>query len=136
MNNQLAIYSILDNPQYSERLKSYVASHWPPVSNVFNETLDACLTTQEQLPRLYFILEDDRIIGFYQLLKKELIERTDLSPWISCVFIDENRRGERLIEQLLMHGRIYSGTAGIRSCLPDNGSYPVIREIWIQGDRN
>ncbi|MBD3922159.1 GNAT family N-acetyltransferase [Paenibacillus sp. PR3] len=57
-------------------------------------------------------MDNEQIIGFYQLLEKELIERTDLSPWISCVFIDENRRGERLIEQLLLHGRITAGNLG------------------------
>lgn len=115
MTDSLSIHSIRDNPTHSERLKSYAASHWPPISHVFSETIDQCLATVNTFPQCYYIMDNDKIIGFYQLLENELIERTDLSPWISCVFIDENRRGERLIEQLLLHGRITAGLLGFNN---------------------
>jgi len=58
------------------------------------------------------MLRDDNIIGFYQLVEQELIIRKDLSPWITCVFIDEQERGQRLSSKLLGHGRTIAGGLG------------------------
>ncbi|WP_339174576.1 GNAT family N-acetyltransferase [Paenibacillus sp. FSL H7-0943] len=59
-----------------------------------------------------FAVENDVIIGFYQLIEQEFITRKDLSPWIAPLFIDESERGKALGAVLLEHARKIAGQLG------------------------
>lgn len=111
-DRKIRIISIKDAPVFKERLLRYIERNWPGVKVCFKSQLDESLQTDGMLPNTFLMLRDDDIIGCYQLLAQEVIVRTDLSPWISCVFIDEKERGKRLSSQLLNHGRSEAGKLG------------------------
>jgi tRNA (cmo5U34)-methyltransferase len=101
-----------DFPHYRQALTDYVEKNWKPVFKSFTAVLNEISSREKELPRCYMMLKGDNIIGFYQLVEQELILRKDLSPWITCVFIDEKERGQRLSSQLLEHGRMVAGKLG------------------------
>ena len=112
MANNISIVSLKDLPDYRQTLTEYVKNNWPGVFHPFTDVLAEIFSGGKELPKCYMMLKDDKIIGFYQLVEQELILRKDLSPWITCVFIDEQERGQRLSSKLLEHGRTAAGILG------------------------
>lgn len=110
--NNISIVSLKDLPNYRQTLTDYVENNWKQVFKPFTEVLNEIFSGEKELPKCYVMLKDDSIIGFYQLVKQELILRKDLSPWITCVFIDKQERGQRLSSKLLEHGRTVAGKLG------------------------
>lgn len=65
--------------------------------------LHSCKTGSD-LPRFYIALEDDNtIVGTYALLRNELVSRQDIFPWLACLYIAPERRGNKLGAALLQH---------------------------------
>jgi GNAT superfamily N-acetyltransferase len=110
--DNISIVSLKDLPGYRQALTDYVEKYWKGVFKPFIEVLNELFSVDKELPKCYMMLKNENIIGFYQLVKQELIERKDLSPWITCVFIDEHERGQRLSSKLLEHGRMVAGNLG------------------------
>ena len=102
----------MDFPKYKQTLIDYVENNWKPVLKPFTQVIAECFSGGKDLPQCYMMLKDDNIIGFYQLVEQELIMRKDLSPWITCVFIEEQERGQHLSLKLLEHGRTVAGKLG------------------------
>ena len=101
-----------DFPAYWEPLIAYVKNNWEPVSIPFNAVVNEVFKEYKPFPKCYLMLKNGMIIGFYQLVARELIGRKDLTPWITCLFIDERERGRRLGSKLLKHGRKVAGKMG------------------------
>jgi GNAT superfamily N-acetyltransferase len=112
LDNEINIVSLLDAPEYRQTLIEYVENNWTPVLKPFTWVVDEVFWNSKELPRCYMMRKGDNIIGFYQLVELELITRKDLTPWITCVFIDEKERGRRLSSNLLEHGRTMAGKLG------------------------
>jgi GNAT superfamily N-acetyltransferase len=112
LDNNISIVSLKDLPSYGRTLIDYVADNWKAVLQPFTNVLAGLFSSEEDLPQCYIMLKNNRIIGFYQLVEQELIIRKDLSPWITCVFIDEKERGQLLSSKLLEHGRTIAGNLG------------------------
>jgi len=93
-------------------LTDYVKNSWKGVFDPFTDVLCEIFSKEKELPKCYMMLKGDSIIGFYQLVEQELIMRKDLTPWITCIFIDEHERGQRLSFKLLEHGRTIAGKLG------------------------
>lgn len=101
-----------DCPQRSQELADYVCRNWPAVKDVVLPEIPKSLHPQDSLPLTVLLLRDGEMKGFYQLLEQECIQRKDLSPWISPLFVDESERGHALGEQLLWHARQTAGSLG------------------------
>ena len=114
MDSQTQIISIKNIPDYKKRLTGYVIKNWPPVKKHFIHILNQCLHSTQDLPQCFVLLQGKEIIGFYQLIKHELIKNKTLSPWITCVFVDEKMRGKGLGEKLTIHGRTIAGSLGYK----------------------
>jgi GNAT superfamily N-acetyltransferase len=112
LENNIHIISLKDFPEYREPLVEYVHNSWKPVSGPFTAVVDEIFWGYHKLPKCYMMLKQEKIIGFYQLITQELIIRKDLTPWITCIFIDEKERGRRLGAKLLEHGRKTAGKLG------------------------
>ncbi len=110
--NHTKIVSLKDFPEYRESLIKYVEENWQPVSGPFTATVDKVFQDYRPLPKCYMLLKQNKIIGFYQLVALEPVNRNDLSPWITCLFIDEKERGHQLGSRLLAHGRKIAGKLG------------------------
>lgn len=114
-NEEIRIVSLKEMPEYRQALIDYVEKNWKPVSKAFSQVVAECLSGKDAFPQCHMMLNYERIVGFYQLIEHELIERKDLSPWITCVFVDERERGHRLSSGLLEHGRRAAGELGYRT---------------------
>ncbi len=79
-NEEIRIVSLKEMAEYRQALIDYVERNWKPVFKAFSQVVAACLSGKGALPQCHMMLKDKRIVGFYQLIEHELIERKDLSP--------------------------------------------------------
>ncbi|WP_327205524.1 GNAT family N-acetyltransferase [Rossellomorea vietnamensis] len=59
--------------------------------------------TEADLPRFYIAVNEDDIIGTYALLRNDLNSRQDLYPWLACLYVHPDQRGDGLGSVLLDH---------------------------------
>ncbi|WP_163528076.1 GNAT family N-acetyltransferase [Halobacillus ihumii] len=70
----------------------------------YEDCMINALTNPNDIPSFYVAKVDDKIIGTYALIRNDLNSRQDLSPWLACLFVDEQLRGKSLGSKLLNHG--------------------------------
>jgi N-acetylglutamate synthase-like GNAT family acetyltransferase len=46
-------------------------------------------------------MDGERLLGGAALARNDLADRADLGPWLACVFVDPEARGQGLAEQLI-----------------------------------
>ncbi|WP_163581295.1 GNAT family N-acetyltransferase [Gracilibacillus saliphilus] len=81
---------------------------WEQWGNEHNYTFyeDAMVhscTTKSAIPRFYVAVKEGNIIGTYALIRNDLNSRQDLCPWLACLYVDEQHRGNRFGYKLLEH---------------------------------
>ncbi|MDD4032871.1 MAG: GNAT family N-acetyltransferase [Bacteroidales bacterium] len=72
--------------------------------NFYKDCISNSLDDKNILPKFYFVLDNDKIIGTYALLTNDLISRQDLFPWFACLYVNESHRKRGIAGQLLKHG--------------------------------
>lgn len=65
-----------------------------------------------KLPKFYMALEIDKILGSCALLANDLISRHDPMPWVGCIYVIPEARGQRLGGRLLEHAVSEAGKMG------------------------
>jgi GNAT superfamily N-acetyltransferase len=64
--------------------------------------IHSCKTTDE-IPRFYIALLKESIIGTYALIRNDLNSRQDLYPWLACLYVYPEHRGNGIGAHLLQH---------------------------------
>lgn len=102
----ISIVSLNENKNLRDIAITYCEKNWPKIQNTFTRIIYDSLNKKEELPLTYLLMKNFKIIGFYQIVKSEQIRNMNyLSPWLDCLFIDSNERGQALGAMLLEHGR-------------------------------
>ncbi|UFJ40994.1 GNAT family N-acetyltransferase [Brevibacillus humidisoli] len=55
------------------------------------------------LPTFYVAVHGDSIVGIYALLRTDFVSRQDLFPWLACLYIVPEHRGNKYGSLLLKH---------------------------------
>ena len=115
----MKLFSIKNNNELCEKIKTYCKENWSKVYDDFAEIADKSVTA-EMLPQTWVLYgkhpgdQVQNIIGFYQLAEKDhLTVHSDLTPFITTLFVDPNFRGGELYgKALLDHAREQLGQMG------------------------
>ena len=106
------IINIRECPQWLERAADYFSSRWNIDRQLYQNSINDSLRTDNALPRWYLMLRDDNIIGGFGLIDNDFMVRTDLYPWMCALFIEPAERGKQLGEKLLRHSRYEAALLG------------------------
>lgn len=109
------ICSVKNDSALCEKVKLYCMEKWNKVYETFAECADKSVNA-DTLPQTWVIMgmkEEKEIIGFCQLISHELITCfTDISPFISAIYVDERVRGYGYGEMLLNHAKYEAASLG------------------------
>ena len=88
-----------------EEAVKYIHGIWGNKSNFlfYKDAIKNSSLPGKPLPRFYLMLEKEKIIGCYALLTNDLISRQDLWPWLGCLFVEKEYRGNQLGFMLMEH---------------------------------
>ena len=68
---------------------------------------------------MFVVIKDERIIGITSIMKTDYYPLPDIFPWVSCVFVSEEYRGQRISERLISYANCYAREQGFeRSYIP------------------
>ncbi|WP_438432938.1 GNAT family N-acetyltransferase [Gorillibacterium sp. sgz500922] len=106
------IMGVRENPELLPQAVRYFSERWGIDERIYHDCMLHSLTTASPLPRFYLMMEADRIIGGFGLITNDFVSRGDLFPYLCALYIEEERRGNKLGADLLEHGRREAGSLG------------------------
>lgn len=90
----MKIISVRENPEYTERIITYLKQCWSEVSPVlYSDSVNHTIDAINPLPQWYVLEKDNEIIGCAGLITNDFISRMDLYPWLCALFIEKRHRG-------------------------------------------
>ena len=127
LNDGIQIKSLRDHPERVDECRDLLLEHF----NEFTSNHPAeILASAEPLPQGYFMLKNDRVIGWTGLHKHEVVSgkvygwegsiekdeilSEELSPWITPLLVHPDERGNRYGKMLLEHARKEAGRLGFK----------------------
>lgn len=61
---------------------------------------------------MFAAVKDGQIVGMTSLMKTDYYPLPEISPWVSCVFVSEEHRGQRISEKLIAQANRYARELG------------------------
>ena len=90
----------------------FLCTYFVPNPELWKIQFADSIKSNDTLPQGYMLIKYDKIIGFCGLIEKEMIQRDDLTPFISPLVIVPEERGNELGAVLLEHVRKEAGRLG------------------------
>lgn len=124
----MRIISIRQEPAFKEVAAKYIHNKWGNKNNyqLYEDSILGCVTTKESVPYWYLLEDDNKIIGCAGLIDNDFIDRTDLSPWLCSLFIEDSHRGMALSSLLIEQVKKDAAREGFHKlylCTDLNGFY-------------
>lgn len=101
----IEVFELRDKMAYFDKAVQLFWNEWGSQDNykfyydcIFHSSQSDC-----DLPRFYIALQNEAIIGTYAILRNDLISRQDLYPWLACLYVVPECRGNRIGSRLLKH---------------------------------
>lgn len=103
---QYKIISIKDNASYAQSAIDWFSSKWGIDRKEYEKSFDDCLNKNESIPQWYLAIdENNEIVGGCGLIQNDFVDRTELSPYLCALFVEEKARGYALGGKLLFDAR-------------------------------
>ncbi|SES30366.1 GNAT family N-acetyltransferase [Psychrobacillus sp. OK032] len=102
----MEIIEIQQRPEFFKEAVKVFWEHWGSESNYkfYEDCMVHSGKKPDSIPSFYIGIENKKIIGTYALLRNDINSRQDLFPWLACLYVDPDYRGNSIGEQLLEHG--------------------------------
>ncbi|WP_261129876.1 GNAT family N-acetyltransferase [Bacillus sp. Marseille-Q3570] len=99
------IYELKERQDLFNKAVEIFWKQWGTQGNYkfYYESMIHSCDTESELPRFYIAVKNEKIIGFYALLRNDLVSRQDLTPWFACLFVAPESRGSGLGSRMLEH---------------------------------
>ncbi|MDF2717652.1 MAG: family N-acetyltransferase [Paenibacillus sp.] len=90
------IYELKDKAERFENAVQMFWSQWGTDKNdkFYYDCMLHSMETESDLPRFYIAVQNNSIIGIYALLRNDLVSRQDIFPWLACLYIVPECRGQ------------------------------------------
>jgi N-acetylglutamate synthase-like GNAT family acetyltransferase len=101
----LEVYELKDKVEYFESVVQMFWDQWGTETNFtfYHDCMFHSMKTDSDLPRFYIAIQNESIIGTYALLRNDLISRQDIFPWLACLYVAPEYRGQNVGAKLLQH---------------------------------
>jgi GNAT superfamily N-acetyltransferase len=99
----MRVVSIRQEPTYKECAAKYIHGKWGDETNypLYEDSIFGCVRSSDPLPHWYLLENQNEIIGCAGLIDHDFIDRTDLSPWLCSLYLEEEMRGKSLSALLI-----------------------------------
>ena len=101
----MEIIELSERLDFKDKAIKYFWECWGSDSNFdfYRDCMEHSIHPENDLPKFFIVLEDEKIIASYALLVNDIISRQDLVPWFACLFVNETHRKQGIAEKLLNH---------------------------------
>lgn len=113
-NMERGFVYLREQPQWKERAARWFHEKWGISEEAYLESMQTCIGNREAVPQWYLITEGERIIAGCGVIDNDFHERTDLTPNICAVYVEEDFRCRGLAGWLLQTVCTDMAARGIR----------------------
>lgn len=99
--NENKVLRIKDNPALKNKAANWFYEKWGIPIEVYAESMDACLNSQDIVPQWYMILDKEEIIAGLGIIENDFHNREDLTPNICALYVDERYRCQGIAGHML-----------------------------------
>jgi N-acetylglutamate synthase-like GNAT family acetyltransferase len=99
------VYKLKDKAELFERVVQMFWGQWGTETNFkfYHDCMLHSMKAVSDLPRFYIATQNESIIGTFALLRNDLISRQDIFPWLACLYVLPELRGQNIGVKLLCH---------------------------------
>ncbi len=99
----MRIINIKKEPKYTEVAIKYFQEKWATDDSkkVYEDSIKRSIIAKNPIPIWYLLMEEDRVIGCCGIVTNDFISCMDLYPWLSALYIEEDKRGKSLGKRLI-----------------------------------
>lgn len=122
------VFELQDKMEYFDEAVRVFWNQWGSLSNYkfYHDCMMHSCNGESDLPRFFIAVQNNSIIGTYALLRNDLISRQDLFPWLACLYVVPQLRGNKIGSKLLEHAIQVTGKKGFKKlylCTDLDGYY-------------
>lgn len=86
---------------FNERAARWFHEKWKVSEELYVTSIQECQKKQRKIPQWYLVLIEDKIIGGLGVIENDFHKRTDLTPNICALYIEEEYRKLGIAKKLL-----------------------------------
>ncbi|MBE5861289.1 MAG: GNAT family N-acetyltransferase [Lachnospiraceae bacterium] len=107
----MQIMQVEQGTELAKELLSFVEGcSWEEVKEHVSQVIREWQLTDWET--MFVAVMDGKIVGMTSLLKEDYYPLPEIFPWVSCVFVEKEYRGERISEKLIAKANEYAKTLG------------------------
>jgi len=95
------IVRLIDRPEIKDKAAKWFHEKWGIPLEAYTESMEECLMKRNPVPQWYVAVEEDRIIGGLGVIENDFHNREDLSPNVCAVYVEEDKRCNKVAGALL-----------------------------------
>lgn len=97
----IEIRKIREQCEMADRAAEWFHRKWGIPIELYKESIDICLKQKDAVPQWYVAMEGNRIVGGLGVIENDFHDRTDLTPNVCAVYVEEEYRCKGIAGQLL-----------------------------------
>lgn len=129
-----------DTELATEFLKFVESCSWDECKDHIADMIKSWVFTDWE--RMFVAICDGKIVGMTSIMKTDYYPLPEIFPWISCAFVTEKNRGNRISEQLINYANDYARNLGFKKTYISTGfmglyekyGYSYVKDIVNYGN--
>ncbi len=101
MRDEFKVIVLRETPELSEQAAKWFYDKWQVPQELYLESIQECQKKQANIPQWYLVMKEDTIIGGMGVIENDFHKRTDLTPNICAVYIEEKYRKHGIAKGML-----------------------------------
>ncbi|EPF74519.1 GNAT family N-acetyltransferase [Acinetobacter rudis] len=98
----MEIVKLADFPQYLLVAATWFAEKWQLPVEIYQESIQQSIAEKIGIPQWYIVVDtEQRIVAGCGVIDNDFHERTDLTPNLCALFVEDEYRGKNIAKQLL-----------------------------------
>ena len=94
---------VRDWPEASEEIAAWFHARWGIALETCQQSIRECLRNEDSVPQWYVVVRGSSIIAGCGVIENDFHERTDLTPNVCAVYVDEAYRNQGIAGFLLQY---------------------------------
>lgn len=113
--SQFNINNLEDVPHLTPQVATWIESEWRrlPIHDYLDTVAKHQWRDGQSLPRTLVAVEDRVAIGTVSLLLGDMDTRSDLNPWLGCLYVEKDHRKRGVATKLIQHAEGLAKSMGI-----------------------
>ena len=138
--NDLDVVKVEKGTELTEKLLQFVENcSWLETKQHISEMIKNWVFTDWET--MFVAIKDGNIVGMTSVMKTDYYPLPEIYPWVSCVFVSEEYRGQRISEKLILYANRYVREQGFERSyiateyvgLYEHYGYHYVKEIANYG---